>query len=144
MAAQTNLHHARGHHRADLERRWEAEARRRAGRLPKGFSGIWHRLTGQYAKIRKQNEREALEAFRRDRAVKDDLIFRQLEERGALQSYIRAERSVSQQRLTLLREDVANYNALERKQLREQNDGMGPEARLHRRERRARQRDFDI
>jgi len=129
---------------ADLERRWEAEAQRRAGRLPKGFSGIWHRLTGLYAKIRKQNEREALEAHRRDRAAKDDLIFRQIEERGALQSYIRAERSISQQRLALLREDVANYDSLENGQRRKQDDGVGPQDRRNRRERRLRQRDFDI
>src|SRR5690606_15311247 len=56
------------------EQRWQAETRQRAQRLPKGFSGIWHRLTGQYAKIRAQNELEALEAYRRDRAEKDDLI----------------------------------------------------------------------
>ncbi|WP_025030858.1 relaxase/mobilization nuclease domain-containing protein [Nitratireductor aquibiodomus] len=129
---------------ANLERRWQAEVQRRAQRLPKGFSGIWHRLTGQYAKLRKQNEREALDAYRRDRAAKDDLIFRQLEERGALQSYIRAERSVSQQRLALLREDVANYDSLERGPRRKQDDGMGPEARRNRRERRPRQRDFDM
>src|SRR5690606_17003745 len=78
---------------AGLESRWEAEAQRRAQRLPKGFSGLWHRLTGQYAKLRRQNEREALEAWQRDRAAKDDLIFRQLDEREALQTYIRAQRS---------------------------------------------------
>ncbi|WP_422363225.1 relaxase/mobilization nuclease domain-containing protein [Pyruvatibacter mobilis] len=130
--------------KSGLERRWQAEAQSRAGRLPKGFSGIWHRLTGQYAKIRKQNEREAFEAYRRDRAATDDLIFRQLEERGALQTYIRAERSVAQQRLALLREDVANYGALENKQRRKQDDGMRPQVRRNRRERRSHQPDFDI
>src|SRR5690606_8620118 len=105
---------------------------------------IWHRLTGQYAKIRKQNEREALEAYRRDRAAKDDLIFRQLEERGALQSYIRAQRSVSQQRLALLREDVANYDALERGQRERQDQSLRLEDRQNRRERKPRQRDLDI
>jgi hypothetical protein len=128
---------------AGLERRWEAETQRRAQRLPKGFSGIWHRLTGQYDRIRMQNEREALETYHRDRAAKDDLIFRQLEERQALQTYILAQRSVSQQRLLLLREDVANYDALESRP-QSQDDGISPDARRRRRERRPRQRDYDI
>lgn len=129
---------------AGLERRWKAERQRRAQRLPKGFTGIWHRLTGQYARIRTQNELEALEAYRRDRAAKDDLIFRQIEERRVLQSYIRAERSVSQQRLALLREDVANYEVPEGGQRRKRDEYTGPEARRKLRERRSRQRDFDM
>lgn len=129
---------------AGMERRWKEEALRRAQRLPKGISGIWHRLTGHYAKIRTQNEREALEAYRRDQAVKDDLIFRQLEERGVLQSYIRAQRSISQQRLVLLREDVANYSALENRQQEEADNSIRRDLRRTRRERRSRQRDFDI
>lgn len=129
---------------AGIERRWEAETQRRAQRLPKGFSGLWHRLIGQYAKIRAQNEREALEAYRRDRAAKDDLIFSQLEERGALQSYIKAQRSISQQRLILLREDVANYNGLENRQRQKTDENMTPPVRRNRRERRPHQSDYDI
>ena len=88
------------------EQRWQAETRQRAQRLPKGFSGIWHRLTGQYAKIRAQNELEALEAYRRDRAEKDALIFGQLEERQVLQRDIKAQRSMAQEELLRLREDI--------------------------------------
>ncbi|HWJ88729.1 MAG TPA: relaxase [Pelagibacterium sp.] len=128
---------------AGLERRWEAETLRRAQRLPKGISGIWHRLTGQYAKIRIQNEREAFEAYRRDREAKDDLIFRQLEERSTLQSYIKAQRAISQQRLILLREDVANYDVLENEQRLHRDESIRPEARQRQRERRTRQHDFD-
>lgn len=129
--------------KAGIERRWKEEAQHRAQRLPKGVSGIWHRLTGRYAKIRTQNEREALEAYRRDQAVKDDLIFRQLEERGGLQSYIRAQRSISQQRLVLLREDVANYDAMESELRLHRDASMRPEVHPQRRERQPRQRDFD-
>lgn len=128
---------------AGLERRWEAETQHRAQRLPKGFSGLWHRLTGQYAKIRALNEREALEAYRRDRAAKDELIFSQLEERQALQTYIKAQRSISQQRLALLRADIANYDALESSPSLKRDDGLAPRQRK-RRERRTRQYDHDI
>ncbi|MCB1497740.1 MAG: relaxase/mobilization nuclease domain-containing protein [Bauldia sp.] len=99
---------------AALERRWEAETKRRAQRLPKGFSGIWHRLTGQYSKVKAQNEHEALEAYRRDRAEKDALIFKQLEERQTLQRDIKAQRAIAQEELMQLREDVANYRNLDR------------------------------
>lgn len=49
------------------------------------LSGIWQRLTGQYAKIKAQNEMETLLAWQRDRAEKDNLVFEQLKERHALQ-----------------------------------------------------------
>src|SRR5690606_33656036 len=124
-------------------RRWEEEAQLRAQRLPKGISGLWHRLTGQYAKIRMHNEREALQAYQRDREAKDDMIFRQLEERHALQSYIKAQRAISQQRLILLREDVANYDALENGPCVHHDKHVRQEARQRRRERRTRQHDFD-
>lgn len=70
------------------DKRWQAETKARAERLPKGMSGIWHRLTGRYGKIREQNEREAFEGLLRDRAEKDALIVRQLDERQALQAEI--------------------------------------------------------
>ncbi len=94
------------------EQRWLAETKARAARLPKGFSGIWHRLTGRYGQIRAQNERETLEAWRRDRAEKDALVVRQIEERQTLQRDIRLQRAASQEELLLLREDVARYQFL--------------------------------
>lgn len=117
-----------------LERRWQAETKARAARLPRGFSGLWHRLTGQYQKIRAQNEREALEALHRDRAEKDALVFHQLEERQALQRHIEVQRAAAQEELLRLREDVARYQALdreqpvrERKRERDTDDDDGPD-----------------
>lgn len=91
------------------EARWEAETLARAARLPKGMSGIWHRLTGRYDKVRAQNELETLESLRRDRAEKDDLIVRQLDQRQALQQEIQIQREAAQSELLQLREDVARY-----------------------------------
>jgi len=107
----------------DHEMRWQAETRRRAQRLPKGFSGIWHRLTGRYAEIRAQNETEALDAYRRDRAEKDALIFGQIEERQALQREVQAQRAMAQDELMRLREDVGRYQSLNRE------DGDDPHSR---------------
>jgi len=98
----------------EQEKRWKAETLARAARLPKGFSGIWHRLTGRYAKVKAQNERETLEALRRDRDEKDALIMRQLEERQALEREIKAQREAAQEELLQLREDVASYMELDR------------------------------
>ncbi len=91
------------------ETRWQAETLVRAARLPKGMSGIWHRLTGRYAKVKAQNEREALETLRDQRAERDALIIRQLDERQALQQDIRTQREAAQEELLHLREDVARY-----------------------------------
>ncbi len=90
------------------EARWLAESKSRAQQLPKGLSGIWHRLTGQYAKIKAQNEMETVLAWQRDRAEKDSLIFEQLKERQALQAEIKMQRAIVHRELMLLREDIAS------------------------------------
>jgi hypothetical protein len=131
------------------ERRWQAETTARAQRLPKGFSGIWHRLTGQYAKVKARNEHEALEAWRRDRSEKDELIFRQLEQRQKLQRDVRAQRSMAQEDMLRLREDIEHYRNLEARdhdrlheRQREQDDET--DTRKQTRERRQRhRRSFD-
>ena len=95
-----------------LERRWIAETNARAARLPSGFSGVWKRITGGYAKIRAQNEREAWNALLRDRAERDGLIASQLDERRELQRHIREQRDRQQADLLLLREDIARYQEM--------------------------------
>lgn len=82
--------------RRDLQTKQEArriaETRRRAERFRKGIVGLWDRVTGQHAKLRKQNEIEAAECADRDAAEKHDLVSRQLEQRRRLQDEIREER----------------------------------------------------
>jgi len=82
--------------------------------MPRGFSGIWHRLTGQYAKIKAQNEQATVKAWQRDRAEKDALIFEQIKEREVLQRDIIRQRRLSTDELMQLRKDVANYSDIER------------------------------
>ena len=94
------------------EKRWIAETKARAARLPRGFSGIWHRLTGKYSKIKQHNEREAWAALTRDRAERDSLIASQLDERRALQERIRDQRERQQADLLRLREDIARYQTM--------------------------------
>ena len=100
--------------RSRIDKRWLAEAKERADRMPRGFSGIWHRLTGQYAKIKAQNERETLIAWQRDRDEKDALIFDQVKEREILQRDIKRQRNLARDEIMQLRKDVANYQDIER------------------------------
>lgn len=100
--------------RSRIDKRWLAEAKERADRMPRGFSGIWHRLTGQYAKIKAQNERETLIAWQRDRDEKDALIFDQVKEREILQRDIKRQRNLARDEIMQLRKDVANYRDIER------------------------------
>lgn len=124
------------------EKRWLAETKARAARLPKGFSGIWHRITGQYGRVKAENEREALEALRRDRTEKDELILKQLEERQALQRDIKAQRGAAQEELLQLRADVANYRNFERPDRERRRERDEDEA-ARRRRRTRRHRDFE-
>lgn len=64
--------------------RWEKETFERNQHISTGFRGIWDRLTGRYGEIRRQNELETLKAMQRDRAEKDALIFRHMEEKQFL------------------------------------------------------------
>ena len=91
------------------EQRWIAETKARAERLTKGLKGVWHWLTGRNRDVRKLNEKEAFDAYRRDRAETDGLIVRQLEEREGLQREIREHREQKQTNLLQLRADVARY-----------------------------------
>ncbi|GMU68265.1 MAG: hypothetical protein AMXMBFR37_05980 [Steroidobacteraceae bacterium] len=91
------------------EARWNTENAARAGRISRGFRGIWDRLTGKYAEIKHQNEREALLGFYRDRAEKDELIFRQLEERERLQQRIRDEKKTQALGVERLHADIAAF-----------------------------------
>ncbi len=72
--------------------RTETETVVRATRFRKGFKGLWDRVTGCHAEIRRRNEAEAAQAKVRDEAEKQALIDRQLDERRALQHRITASR----------------------------------------------------
>jgi hypothetical protein len=63
--------------------------------------------------VKAQNETEALEGLRRDRGEKDDLVFRQIEERQKLQQDIKTQREAAQAELLQLRADVAEYMTLD-------------------------------
>jgi hypothetical protein len=100
--------------REEQEDRWQTETRARQARFAKGLRGWLEHLTGQHRRIRKQNEVETDQAAQRDRSEQDALIFRQLDERRALQARINRLRSYDQRRAESLSQDIDQYQAIQR------------------------------
>jgi len=92
----------------------QREARERSARLRSGVKGLWDRLTGEHRRIRDQNEREALEAIKRDRKQRDGLIATQLRDRQELQQQIRYVRHRHAARVLELHRDLAKHANAER------------------------------
>ncbi|PTM40525.1 relaxase [Bosea sp. 124] len=81
------------------------EARIRHERFSSGFlRGIWDRITGRHAEIRRHNEAELLRAHQRDRAEQQALIERQLHDRRLLHRQIREHEQRLESELQLLQE----------------------------------------
>jgi hypothetical protein len=99
---------------AGQQTRYEQETRQRADRMRRGLAGLWDRLTGTYAKLRKQNELEALWALQRDREQRHALLQAQRAERQTLQLQIQQARSRLAAHLRDLHRDAANYRLMQR------------------------------
>ncbi|MFN7609572.1 MAG: relaxase, partial [bacterium] len=99
---------------AGQKQRHELETKERANRIRKGFMGIWDRLTGEYAKARKQNEMEAFFALNRDRKQRHDLVAAHLKDRQALQVKIMEVRNKQTKMILNLYQHSAHYRHLEK------------------------------
>ena len=64
-----------------IEQREVREAKARQSRFRSGIGGVWDRLSGRHATLKKEIERDALAALARDRTEKDAFILRQINER---------------------------------------------------------------
>lgn len=89
-----------------------AEMQARGQRFRKGVRGLWDRVTGKHARVRDLNELETLQAWQRDRADKDELIFSQLIEREQLHEQIKAMRKSHAQQVAELHRDIASYSEM--------------------------------
>lgn len=99
--------------RLDLDERhkseWDIETRERAARLPKGLRGVWHRLTGRYQEVRRQNEEDARRSRERQAEERQKLIDKQLEERAALQRQFKELRLRQAEQLLELRKEIGRF-----------------------------------
>ena len=99
--------------RVQHNERWTQEENKRSERLPYGFMGLWHRITGVYQKIRKLNELETVRCERRDRKEDQAVIEKQLEERGRLQVHVQAKRENHHKVMHELRQDISSYRDMQ-------------------------------
>jgi hypothetical protein len=88
---------------------WDAQTLQRAGRLPKGVRGLWHRITGKYQETRRENEAEARAQRERQAEERQKLIEQQLAAREVLQAQIRDLRREQAEALLNLRRDVGRF-----------------------------------
>lgn len=94
------------------EKRWQQESLERSQRVPKGFKGIWFRITGKYYKIREQNERETETCRIRDRGEMQSLIDQQLTHRQKLQQQLQPIIEGHKQKVHDVRQEIARYMEL--------------------------------
>lgn len=95
-----------------LEARQRAEAIKRQERFRTGTKGLWDRISGQHKRIQCQNELEALEALRRDRTARDELIFGHLEQTKRLKHQHEFEESKTLDQKRELAKDREAFNKL--------------------------------
>lgn len=109
----TALHRQARSKLEDRQRKeWDAENLRRTERLPRGLRGLWHRLTGEYRKIKTANEAEASATRLRHADEQQELIDKQLGQRAVLQERIKNLRQHQARQLRSLRQDVARFLTL--------------------------------
>lgn len=88
---------------------FERETRERAARLPTGLRGFWHRITGRYQEVRRQNEAEAEASRLRQNAERQALVERHIEQRRSLQIQIKEMRNRQAGQLRELRREVGRF-----------------------------------
>lgn len=97
--------------------RWASENAKRAARLRSGLAGLWDSVTGRARAIRAQNEGEAIDGMRRDRAERDGLVAAQLERRQPIQIELdRTRKRHAQERRLLAREAVQHLRNVARRE----------------------------
>ncbi len=97
---------------ADHQSRMVDETKIRQARFNKGLRGLFDRITGQRKKTIEQNRQEMEAAVKRDQREKDQLIFRQLQQRKSLQSRSAQFKAQYQEKQQSLSKDQAQYQQL--------------------------------
>lgn len=90
--------------------RWQKESHDRARRFSTGMRGLWDWMTGKSAKTRNYNEQEALLNRQRDRAERERMIFKQLEDRRLLHQEIQRLKQEHTKQIAELHRDIAEYH----------------------------------
>lgn len=107
-----------------LQSRSLREAKQRQDRCRKGFAGLWDILRGESARIRRENELEAWQAMKRDRAQRDGLIFKHIETRRALMECQRSTHTENRDLKQELRKAALGYGAMSNEARQAQREAM--------------------
>jgi len=129
-AAMTQAHQRA---REKLKARQEAELHRQRQAqqksLARGIRGLWQRFTGERLRLTRKHEQEALRLYQRNRQAMDDVIFRQLEERQALQREFDAVEQQYEQKLeqfiNTMQVQVAQKQSLTAQQITKSFEDLG-------------------
>ena len=95
------------------QQRQRQETKDRQKRYNTGLRGLWDRITGKHRKLKAQLETEAYQAAQRDQRERDQLIFRQLEARQALEQRITQLKTFDNRREQSVSRDQAQYLEIE-------------------------------
>jgi MobA/VirD2-like, nuclease domain len=93
-----------------LAQRERAEVKARQERFRKGFAGAWDALRGQTRRIKAENEQDAWQSLMRDRAEKDALVFRHLEQRRDLRKDLDRQHADNRAMKSAIRDQQTNYD----------------------------------
>lgn len=88
---------------------WLAANKARQARFRSGISAVWDRLRGEHKRIRKQNEREAYMQAKADRAARDALVWRHLQERQRIEIFKLRHKERAQSIRRVLEQDRRTY-----------------------------------
>ncbi|MGN7439097.1 MAG: hypothetical protein ACTHOO_10700 [Alcanivorax sp.] len=112
-SALMNLRERHRTERSALELRHSERQRheetQRQERMPRGFKGVLARITGKHRRIQEENRQDALQCQTRDQKEKQELITKQLQERGRLQDHVQNLRSEHNETMLQMRKDIGTY-----------------------------------
>ena len=88
------------------------EAQIRQARFRKGLGGLWDRMCGEHKRIAARNKQDAQKALTRDKAERDRLIFKQMDQRKAFTTQRLEKRTDYIEKRQSLRSDIKSYEQM--------------------------------
>jgi len=104
----------RAKQRAVQEQRWKEETRQRQAKFRTGIRGLVDRVTGRYAELKKQNERDTYLAQQRDQRQRDETVFKHIEQRQSLDQRKTRLENFKTEQTTKLQSDTQQFKEVEK------------------------------
>ena len=88
------------------------EAQTRQARFRKGLGGLWDRMFGEHKRIAARNAQDAQTALARDKSERDQMIFKQMDQRKAFTAQRLEKRADYIEKRQSLRSDIKSYEQM--------------------------------